>query len=80
LFAVHQAGVLSFSRTWPLLIIVVGIMKLLERAGAPAHPWPHPQPGTFPPPGPGPYGPPGSGGQPYAGSGVPPQSSGGRNA
>jgi len=24
----------SFSRTWPVLLIVLGIMKLLERAGA----------------------------------------------
>jgi hypothetical protein len=40
LFAIHQAGVLSFSRTWPLLIIVIGIMKLLERAWAPAGPGP----------------------------------------
>ncbi len=31
LFAIHQAGVLSFSRTWPLIIIVVGLMKLFER-------------------------------------------------
>ncbi|MCC6291825.1 MAG: hypothetical protein IT164_04185 [Bryobacterales bacterium] len=23
----------SFSRTWPVLLIVMGIMKLLERAG-----------------------------------------------
>jgi hypothetical protein len=36
LFAIHQAGVLSFSRTWPLLVIVIGVMKLLERAWAPA--------------------------------------------
>jgi hypothetical protein len=34
LFAIHQAGILSFSRTWPLLIIVIGVMQLLERAGA----------------------------------------------
>jgi hypothetical protein len=36
LFAIHQAGVLSFSRTWPLLVIVIGVMKLLERGWAPA--------------------------------------------
>lgn len=36
LFAIHQAGILSFSRTWPLLIIVIGVMKLLERSSAPA--------------------------------------------
>ena len=35
LFAIHQAGGLSFSRTWPLLVIVIGIMKLLERMWAP---------------------------------------------
>ncbi len=31
LFAIHQAGVLSFSRTWPLIIIVIGVLKLVER-------------------------------------------------
>jgi hypothetical protein len=31
LFAVHQAGVLSFARTWPLILIVIGVIKLLER-------------------------------------------------
>jgi hypothetical protein len=31
LFAIHQAGVLSFARTWPLLLIVIGLMKLIER-------------------------------------------------
>jgi len=36
LFAIHQAGILSFSRTWPLLIIVIGVMKLLERSSEPA--------------------------------------------
>lgn len=48
LFAIHQAGGLSFSRTWPLLIIVIGIMKLLERAWAPAGPWPVAQPAFRP--------------------------------
>ena len=38
LFAIHQAGILSFSRTWPLLIIVVGLMKLIERMAMPALP------------------------------------------
>jgi len=36
LFAVHQAGVISFGRTWPFLIIVIGVMKLIERMAAPA--------------------------------------------
>jgi Domain of unknown function (DUF5668) len=31
LFAVHQAGIISFARTWPLIIIVIGVMKLIER-------------------------------------------------
>ena len=31
LFAVHQAGVISFARTWPLIIIVIGLVKLAER-------------------------------------------------
>jgi cell wall-active antibiotic response 4TMS protein YvqF len=31
LFAIQQAGWLPFSRTWPLVIIVVGIVKLIER-------------------------------------------------
>lgn len=35
LFAIQQAGVLPFSRTWPLLIIVFGLMKLIERLLAP---------------------------------------------
>jgi hypothetical protein len=38
LFAIHQAGVLSFSRTWPLLLIVAGVMKLLERMADPPQP------------------------------------------
>jgi hypothetical protein len=42
LFAVHQAGVLPFSRTWPLLIIVVGVMKLFERMSGPRPPFPPP--------------------------------------
>jgi hypothetical protein len=50
LFAIHQAGVLPFSRTWPLLIIVVGVMKLIERWNAQRPPS---APPPFPPPPPG---------------------------
>ena len=32
LFAIDHAGGLEFERTWPALIIVIGLMKLLERA------------------------------------------------
>lgn len=35
LFAMHQAGVLHFSRTWPLIIIVIGVLKLVERLAIP---------------------------------------------
>jgi Domain of unknown function (DUF5668) len=52
LCAIHQAGVLSLSRTWPLIIIVVGVMKLIERAFLPS-PVPPPFPGQWPGAGPG---------------------------
>lgn len=45
LFAVHQTGIVPFSRTWPLIIIVIGLMKLFERMAVPR---------AIPPPG-GPY-------------------------
>jgi hypothetical protein len=31
LFALHQADVINFARTWPLIIIVIGLVKLAER-------------------------------------------------
>ena len=31
LFAIHQAGGIPVWRTWPLILIVVGVMKLIER-------------------------------------------------
>ena len=34
LLAVDYAGQVSFSRTWPALLIVFGLCKLAERAGA----------------------------------------------
>lgn len=34
LFAIDHFGPFSFGRTWPLLIIVFGLLKLLERAVA----------------------------------------------
>jgi uncharacterized membrane protein len=46
LFAMHQAGVLHFSRTWPLIIIVIGLLKLVERLVIP--PPPNPQVGGPP--------------------------------
>ena len=71
LFAIHQAGVLSFARTWPLLIIVIGVMKLLERVGAPAQPWPDSGRGL-------PYSATAGAGQPRPGQGIPPRDTGGR--
>ena len=38
LFAIHQAGILAFSRSWPLILIVVGVMKLIERLYLPPMP------------------------------------------
>jgi hypothetical protein len=32
LFAIDHAGGFGFTRTWPILIIVFGILKLMERA------------------------------------------------
>lgn len=81
LFAIHQAGGLSFSRTWPLLIIVIGIMKLLERAWAPPAPWNNPaafDPRTGRPAGPWPFSQTGpqAGMPPYSGPYQPPNPAG----
>ncbi len=70
LFALQQAGVLSFSRSWPLLIIAVGVMKLIERVLA--GPVPTLPAGAVPPPGFRPHYPP-----PQAQSPVPPPPPGG---
>jgi hypothetical protein len=40
LFALHQAGVLSFFQTWPLVVIVAGVMMLIERLFVPRGPSP----------------------------------------
>jgi hypothetical protein len=34
LVAIDYAGIYGFWRTWPVLIIVFGVLKLLERSGA----------------------------------------------
>ena len=44
LFAIQQAGLLPISRTWPLFIIVFGVMKLVERLALPRPLYP-PTPG-----------------------------------
>jgi hypothetical protein len=60
LFAIQQAGILPFSRTWPLVIIVVGIVKLVERLNVqpqrPSAPNSGPRPGGGPSGGFGPGG------------------------
>ena len=33
LFAIDHQGVAPFSRTWPALLIVIGVLKLVERSG-----------------------------------------------
>jgi hypothetical protein len=49
LVAIDYAGVYGFWRTWPILIIVFGLLKLLERASAkPAPPYPQNYPGQYP--------------------------------
>ena len=52
LMVVDYAGQFSFGRTWPVLIIVFGLLKLLERVVAP----PPPPPQYAGPPAPPPYG------------------------
>jgi len=47
LFAMHQAGTLSFAQTWPLIIIVIGLMKLAERMVLPSAPPPPPPGGQY---------------------------------
>ncbi len=37
LLAVDQMGEVNFSRTWPVLLILFGLFKLAQRAGA-SHP------------------------------------------
>lgn len=57
LFAVDQSGGLPFYRTWPVLFIVFGVLKLIERLLAPPPPPPQayyptapPAGGAWPPP------------------------------
>ena len=46
LVAIDYAGIYAFWRTWPILIIVFGLLKLLERASAkPAQPYAGQYPG-----------------------------------
>ncbi|HEY7209030.1 MAG TPA: DUF5668 domain-containing protein [Bryobacteraceae bacterium] len=55
LFAMQQSGILDFSRSWPLLIIAIGVMKLIERMISPPAPYGPPPPPPPPPAAAGPY-------------------------
>lgn len=49
LVAIDYAGIYGFWRTWPILVIMFGLLKLLERAVAkPAPPYVGPPPGSYP--------------------------------
>ena len=57
LFALDHSGVIDFWRTWPVLIILIGVMKLIERLLAPPIPAYAPPPPAMPySPGPPPGG------------------------
>jgi hypothetical protein len=58
LFALNNFTGYGFDQTWPVLLIVFGVMSLLARGAEPPH---------APPPPPPPYAPPGPGYPPPAG-------------
>jgi hypothetical protein len=49
LFALNNFTAYSFDKTWPVLLIVFGLLSLLKRSMEPAPP-PPPPPPVFPPP------------------------------
>jgi hypothetical protein len=51
LVLIDYLGIFGFSRTWPLLIIVFGVMKLMEQIAKPPSQPPPPPDLTFPPAG-----------------------------
>jgi hypothetical protein len=60
LFAFNNFTQYSFDKTWPVLLIVFGLLSLLRRTTEPAYPPPPPPPSGYPfnpPPPPGPYDP-----------------------
>ena len=60
LFAIDQMQGIAFRRTWPVLLVVFGVMKLIERLLAPPPPAYYPPvagvPGAWAPPPPPPPG------------------------
>jgi hypothetical protein len=62
LFAIDQAGGVGFHRTWPVLLVLYGVMKLIERLLAPPLPPPPAPPAGWTPAAPGAWGQPPQGG------------------
>jgi hypothetical protein len=58
LFALNNFTDYRFDQTWPVLLIVFGLLTLLGRSTEPAPQYPN---ATYPPPAPGPYSTPGTG-------------------
>lgn len=50
LFALNNFTPYGFDKTWPVLLIVFGLMSLLRRGLDPAQPAPVPPPYNYPPP------------------------------
>jgi hypothetical protein len=55
LFALNNFTPYGFDKTWPVLLIVFGLLSLLRRGMEPAAPAPAPPPYNYPPPPPGGY-------------------------
>ena len=55
LFALQNFTAFGFEQTWPVLLIVLGLLHLIGRTAAPQAPEPPPPPYNFPPAGSRPY-------------------------
>jgi hypothetical protein len=55
LFALNNFTPYGFDKTWPVLLIVFGLLSLLRRGMEPVAPEPAPPPFSYPPPAPGGY-------------------------
>jgi hypothetical protein len=55
LFALNNFTQYGFDKTWPVLLIVFGLLSLLRRGVEPVAPEPAPPPFNYPPPPPGGY-------------------------
>jgi hypothetical protein len=51
LFALQNFGICDFSQTWPVLLIVFGVLSLMQRGAPPPAPAPQPAPRNYPPQG-----------------------------